>query len=644
MIHLVYPHGSAVACPDAIGRHVGSLLAERYPVRLYDWNDVSRIEPERGDVLIGHPHPALGTIFRRSMRSAGWRRVIAMCPFNHDPSQVGFLDSILRQCDQYLALTGSYWFQAIGKSYFSHWLPKMVQVDLAVDRNEFPFIKRKFATPGRRRFLYIGHSGHVKNVGYLSQIARLLPNRDFAWIGKGDAIPGVRSLGAQDFSQDSARELAAAYDFMVTVGRADANPATVLEAMAWGLVPVCTPQSGYVGLPGVKTVPLDDAAGAARVLQELQQTPGDHLQRLQSHNQELLQSHFTWDRLVGQIVHAIEDDSAFEDAAEPVKRRARLTLAATTSRHSPLRLAHLKLTAASLTTHVRSCETRLADENNSAGTRPSVDEVMTTLRSNPANSKFLRDAYLDEDVVGAAKRFDRSAEFCEVTRLLGSRIKGRILDLGAGTGIASYAFARRGAAHVYALEPSGSELVGRGAISRLMDGLPIEVIAAYGEDIPLTDESVDVVYARQVLHHADDLCSLVEECGRVLRKGGMFLACREHVVNDEKQLGTFLSTHPLHALLNNESAFSVQTYLAAIDAAGLQVVRMLGPCDTVINSYPSTRTCEEFEDMIAGKLQRRLGRAGAIPLRIPGIEARLRAWLNHRGAGRMYTFVAEKSS
>ena len=86
------------------------------------------------------------------------------------------------------------------------------------------------------------------------------------------------------------------------------------------------------------------------------------------------------------------------------------------------------------------------------------------------------------------------------------------------------------------------------------------------QERPLKDESIDVVYARQVLHHADDLCSLVEECGRVLRKGGMFLACREHVVNDEKQLGTFLSTHPLHALLNNENAFSVQTYLAAIDA------------------------------------------------------------------------------
>src|SRR5439155_7236618 len=132
-----------------------------------------------------------------------------------------------------------------------------------------------------------------------------------------------------------------------------------------------------------------------------------------------------------------------------------------------------------------------------------------------------------------AERFRTSGEFQAVRGLLGERLRGAVvLDLGAGTGIASFALARTGATKVVALEPEESFELGREAIERVTEGLPVEAIDGWGESIPLDDACIDVVYARQVLHHASDIKRVVREVARVLKPGGAFLACREHVVRD----------------------------------------------------------------------------------------------------------------
>ena len=107
-VHLVYPHGPRVSAPDSIGRHLGQRLAARYDVVLHDWDERGVIKPEPGDVLLGHPHPAPGTIFRRSARERGWSRVLMMAPYDHDPRQVAFENPVIRDCDLFLAITGLY--------------------------------------------------------------------------------------------------------------------------------------------------------------------------------------------------------------------------------------------------------------------------------------------------------------------------------------------------------------------------------------------------------------------------------------------------------------------------------------------------------------------------------------------------------
>lgn len=325
-IHLVYPHEDRISCPDAIGRHLADGLSSSYEVRLHPWDGTKAIVPAEGDVLLGHPHPSPWTTFRRSLDHEGWARRLILAPYNHgDPRQVAWLDPVVASSDLFLAITGDHWFATAPTSLFSHWVPKMVQIDLAVDVNEFPEIKTTFNDPGRRRFLFIGHSTWTKNVGYLSEIARGLGEGVVSWMGLGPPIPGVRALGLQDFRLPEARELVAEHDFLLSVGNADANPASVLEAMAWGLVPAASKESAHADLPGIVDVPLDDVAAAIRVLQDLQEVDGSSLLDMQRLNRMALEERFNWGTFTRKVVAAIEEPP--RRAVFPASPARRLELA-----------------------------------------------------------------------------------------------------------------------------------------------------------------------------------------------------------------------------------------------------------------------------------------------------------------------------
>ena len=337
-VHLVYPHGARISAPHAIGRKLGERLAGRYRVVYHDVDEARTIEPGPDEVLLGHPRPAPWTVFRRSARRRGWRRVLAMFPYNHgDLWQVSFANPIVRRCDLVLAITGNHWFETIDASPFRHWRPKMIHLDLAVDPVDFPRVKHAFAPPGRRRFLYVGHTLWYKNTAFLGEIARRMPETEIGWCGTGAKIPHLVPHGRVDFSTPEGRAVITAYDFLLTVGRADSNPTTILEAAAWGLVPVCTPESGYAGHAGIPTVPLGDAASAVVVLRDLQHASGARLEALRAANDAALRTHFTWERFAGQVAAAIESSASPPLGPEPRWERVRLQLAALASPYSPIR-------------------------------------------------------------------------------------------------------------------------------------------------------------------------------------------------------------------------------------------------------------------------------------------------------------------
>jgi len=305
-VHLIYPHGEAISAPNSIGRNLGERLSKIYEVIYHDIQESGFIKPGGDDVLLGHAWPTF-SLFRRSCKKIGWARIILLQPYCHGDDKDAFVEGIIRHCDLFLAITGAYWFKEIRNSKFKHWLPKMRHLDLAVDRRYFPVIKNRFNPSGKRKFVYIGSNLDYKNVPYLSQISQALPEMEFFWIGKeSKRLPGVTELGRMDFGTETAKKCISEYDFMLTVGKADGNPTTILEAMSWGLIPVCTPQSGYVEFNSIPNIPINQPEEAAVLLRELQFMEEQKLLKMQRDNWNLLDTHFNWERFTCDVISAIE--------------------------------------------------------------------------------------------------------------------------------------------------------------------------------------------------------------------------------------------------------------------------------------------------------------------------------------------------
>jgi ubiquinone/menaquinone biosynthesis C-methylase UbiE len=272
------------------------------------------------------------------------------------------------------------------------------------------------------------------------------------------------------------------------------------------------------------------------------------------------------------------------------------------------------------------------------------EEAVQWLRDQPDRQQLVRACYYDDPIQTAAERFSNSEEWQAVTQLLTDRTPGKALDIGAGRGISSYAFAKSGY-HVTALEPDSSQIVGAGAIQTLVDSssLPISVVQEWGETLPFADNTFDVVYGRAVLHHARDLNQLCKEAARVLKPSGYFIATREHVISKQEDLQQFLDSHPLHSLYGGENAYLLEQYTNAINLAGLKIHRTLAPLESEINYAPMTKT--ECQNLFRPVSIRRLGhRLGSKLADIKILQNLYIRYASNRldSPGRLYSFLAVK--
>lgn len=260
--------------------------------------------------------------------------------------------------------------------------------------------------------------------------------------------------------------------------------------------------------------------------------------------------------------------------------------------------------------------------------------AVSWLRTQPDSERLVRACYFDDPIIEAAARFTASSEWSALRPYLGS-VSGQALDVGAGRGISSFALAQSGW-DVTALEPNPSGLVGSGAIQSLAKSarMNINVVTDWGEKLPFADNAFDLVYCRQVLHHARNLSQLCAEMGRVLKPGGLFVATREHVISRRSDLDRFLASHPLHARYGGENAFLLSEYLAAIRAAGVSLRHVLNPLESDINLFPDTS--DQLRKRWVAKL--RLPSEALLPKNVVKLIGRLSTT-----PGRLYTFIGVRT-
>lgn len=233
------------------------------------------------------------------------------------------------------------------------------------------------------------------------------------------------------------------------------------------------------------------------------------------------------------------------------------------------------------------------------------EETITLIQNDPSLRALVRDTYLDPYLPANVERFRLSAEFKATQALLAAYppvSHPHLLDIGAGNGVASIAFALEGY-QVTALEPDPSACAGREAIKILAAHYQLDnvkVLEAFGEKLPLEDNSFDIVYVRQAMHHAADLVGFMKEAARVLKQDGQILTLRDHLVRGEKDKAKFLQRHPLHRFYGGENAFTLAAYRAAFQQAGLEVVKQLSPAEFAINYDPWSK--EQLRQYLSSKL------------------------------------------
>jgi ubiquinone/menaquinone biosynthesis C-methylase UbiE len=234
------------------------------------------------------------------------------------------------------------------------------------------------------------------------------------------------------------------------------------------------------------------------------------------------------------------------------------------------------------------------------------EAAVAWLIEQPDKQDIVRECYYDSPAIAAAERFRCSEEWESIRSYLPEG-KGEALEIGAGRGISSYALAKDGW-KVSALEPDPSNLVGVGSIRSLAQtaNLPIKVVQEFGEKLPFESNSFEVVYARQVLHHARDLKQLCAEVARVLKPGGTFIAIRDHMLHRKSDLNAFLDAHPLHNLYGGENAYLYREYSDALSQSPLTIIHSFRSFQTPIH-YSS-----DDKEVIRRKVKERISKMSVL--------------------------------
>lgn len=115
-----------------------------------------------------------------------------------------------------------------------------------------------------------------------------------------------------------------------------------------------------------------------------------------------------------------------------------------------------------------------------------------------------------------------------------------ILEVGASTGLNCYALGKLfDGAQVWGVEPE-THAVAVAQSMKVPEGLSPSIIEGVGENIPLPNESVDLILCHTVIEHVRDVPKVISEMNRVLAPGGIIhLEAPNYIWPYEPHLGVW---------------------------------------------------------------------------------------------------------
>jgi ubiquinone/menaquinone biosynthesis C-methylase UbiE len=157
----------------------------------------------------------------------------------------------------------------------------------------------------------------------------------------------------------------------------------------------------------------------------------------------------------------------------------------------------------------------------------------------------------------------------ELLQMLPIKKTDNILDLGAGTGYLAIPVAKMIDGLVYALDmdPKMLEVINSKAQDKNVTN--IQLINGSIDNIPLCDDSIEIVLASLVLHEVKPLSKTLQQIKRVLKEGGYFL-CFEFEKIESAIDGPPMNIRVHSSIMEQE-----------IINAGLSVIKKIFPKDSL---------------------------------------------------------------
>jgi len=304
-IHLVYAFDKntpEIHAPHSITCNLYKFLSSKTDVKYYQWDQHAVADLKPDDIFIGHPHYDTNTIVQRTFREKKCKLMCTIHPLHTAiPSHNMPFDHLAKKADKIFSICGPYWYDTISDTPFAHWKHKIIRLDMAVDGNHFPYLREKFNPIGKRKLLYIGSDLGMKNVGYLVKLMKSMPEVQLHWYGgTGEhnlaKLPNTNVKGWVKLDRGRAQSIINECDVFVNVSTSDANPTTLLESMAWGMITACTKESGYWKDPLFTEIHLNNLKSTMANLTSLLTAPEETLLKRAAAGRKAIETKYTWDR------------------------------------------------------------------------------------------------------------------------------------------------------------------------------------------------------------------------------------------------------------------------------------------------------------------------------------------------------------